>query len=567
MDKTLRRVGTIAAIRPNWASPVKEYLSFQTSIFTSRDGTEQRESMRQSPRISYEFGVDTFRGLGRRIAADLKQWPADGLYVFPISWRYAVLVGDVIGGSDTLGLDRTPPWWMKEGSKLVLESDEAQEVVEILSVGAFSVTLTAPTTEEFFVGNRVMMARDVRYSKETSLSSLVSEHRRMNAKLDVDPGDIDFTGMSNRARYHEGYDALTVRPNWRSPISSIFDDQREVVDFDVGVIDVSRYRDFTIHRETMNFTLMDEQSVDDLTAFFLRLKGQKLPFWVPTHLSDAEWVSGGAQGTSTLTVEGTEFKDAYEDDETYTSLAVLFPNGGIQINRMVSMIESSGNTLITFEVPWELDVTEEAKISFGFHARLMSDRLTINWLTDGKGEISLSYRALPNAYMAPDKIIELTSVIPPDVTQNEAEFDEETEYAEIDFVEEGIPLSAVDRGLAFADLYFFIQIGRTPLYEALGLHSSGQVSAAIQAYDADGNALPLINGQTNPGAGNTIKGSDDGDGSFLVNETINLRPGTRFLRVKQHAILLSGAVILQRECTGSVRTRDWGLGYDIEDLL
>jgi hypothetical protein len=561
MDKALRRVGTITAVRPNWSSPVTEHLEFLTSILTSRDGTERRESMRQSPRVTYEFTADAFKGLARRLTADFNQWPTDGIHVFPVRWRSAYLASDIAGGA-TLGLDRTPPWWMTAGAKMVIEGSEAQEVVEIAAIGAFSITLTESPTENFFIGDRIMLGQDVRYDQATSIQSLVATHRQSSVKLDANPKRLDLTDVGSTPRYHEGYEVLLHPHNWRSPISSTFDDQREVVDFNMGVIDVTRPINFTIHRETLNFTMLDVDAIDNMIGFFARQRGQRSPFWVPTSLNDAEYISGGSIGTTTVTIEGTEFLDAYDNDETYTTLSVKFLGGGRQFNRVISMVEDAGNTRLTVESAWVGDVAQSVLISFGFFARLMSDRLSITWLTDSIAETNISFKALPSAYMAPDGDFVSFNVEGPYTTNVIQDKTNPAHYTTLDFVAKGVPLSAIDRGLGVATIVCDANFTTKSVCSSQGLVGQTQISCQIEAFDVNGNLLALEQPASHPG-------SDSGftEDSYSFSDTIILPIGSRFIRVYHQVVIDFCHATDFRSVFGIVSTRDWGLGYDIEDLL
>ncbi|AGH31470.1 hypothetical protein LOKG_00034 [Loktanella phage pCB2051-A] len=578
MDRVPRRVGTIVAPFPNWSSPVREEYEFNTYIHTSYDGTEQRESMRQTPRMAVEFSADSFRALARRITADMKEWPVDGLYVLPVSWRKAIIASDVTGGSKVIGLDRVAPWWMRPGVKLVLERYDLQEVVEIESVGTYSVTLVDAPSEPFYIGDTVMLGRDARYESEVSLKALTDQHRSANLRFNVDPGSIDYTGLQATARYHEGYEAFLTKPNWGGGIDADFDDGRDTLDNGVGRIFVERYQDFTTHTQTMNFTLFERDDVDDILAFFMRKKGSKLPFFVPSFQEDAVYVAGGPKGNYGLLVEGSDFHTAYNQDEVYNHLAIQFPSGCWQFNRIINMnVQEDGNTLLTMKDKWEDDVTADLKISFAFFARLMSDTLVVNWLTDEKADIQLSFKTLPSRYLsnqfgycAPPIIDTPYSQTWPSNWTND-----QSMYATFSLQQAGLSLSAIDRGYGWATGK---TSGKSKYYSPTLINYYGHDRAGWGAgidigfflnYGDTVEMLPGVNYDPAYPSGSIrnerTAGEDNGSWDFQVRTKIP--PGARWARAR---FLVQGdpfGTLSDIANSFVICTNNWGPGYDIENLI
>ena len=578
MKKLYTRTGEIVAARPNWTGEVTEEYTFQTVVGTSADGTETREALRAHPRIAVEFLSDNFGPLGRRIGADLKVWPDKGLRYLPVHWRYTKLAASANVGATVLGLDRTPPWWMTPGSSVVLEGQSTQEVREVASVGANSVTLTEPLTGAFALGDRVILAWRVRYPASSSLSSRTSQHRQSRFRFEVDPGPVDLTGLPAATGFHEGHEILLKKPNFTSPITTVFDDQRETLDFGIGVVEVDRFKTFTTHQESLTYLAKTREQADFFIGMFTRSRGQRMPFWVPTFLFDAEPVSGGAQGTYDLTLDGTDFADAYTADETYTTVTVRMPDGSYQFNRILQVSVSGQNSVIRVENPWVDGIPVGSQVAFGFFARMMSDRLVVSWVTDSVAEIVVNYKALPSGYMAPLTAPALSgatwagsagptgsaydlvrSYTPPATVGSTAITYEPGNHLLVDLHANGVPLSAVDRGLAIMSLAGTGYIGLTEVLQDLtgGNVGSGAWTVTFDAFDADDIRMAFDPDRpldyNNTGSAHSFAG------------TVYLPVGTRYLRLRDNINLNSGSVIQQRLLTAFLYTRPWGLGYDIGD--
>jgi hypothetical protein len=579
VDTAKTRIGTIVAPEPNWSSVVREEYEFQTFIHEAHDGSEQRESMRQVPRTFFEFTSDSTDALARRVAADLKEWPTDGLYVLPVSWRYARLVADTSGGSPVLGLDRRVPWWMKPGTKLVLDRRDLQEVVEIESVGVSTVFLTAPPSEPFTVGDKVCLGRDVRYASKVNLASLVSRHRRATLRLDVNPGFVDYSGLQTEQRYHEGYEVFLTKPNWANAISVEFDDNRDTMDTGVGLIDVQRYTDFTSIMETMNFTLMTTGAVDEMIGFFMRQKGAQLPFWTPTRTRDLVRVGGGTAGNTGLRVEGHDFHTAYNQDEVFNTLAVQFPSGCWQLNRIESMNkDTDGNTVLTMVDKWE-ENTANSTICFALMSRLVGDRLVVNWETNSVAEISLTFKALPTRYMTvPAAVCSPPVLDTTKATQHNGPWVAADQYyAAINIAATGLSMSAIDRGLGFvyASSSGKSVVGSPTLINYYGNDFGAWVAGIEFGFFANFSDTLSINRpatDTNPAyKWSIVDDGDSGDAShgglYDISLQAKIPPGARWAKAR---------FIVQRDPNGSlfnlknafqVCTHDWGFGYDVDNLI
>jgi hypothetical protein len=579
MDRVPRRVGTIVAPFPNWSSPVREEYEFKTHVHTSYNGTEQRESMRQTPRAAFEFSADSFRALARRITADMKEWPVNGLYVLPVSWRKALMASDMTGGTNVIGLDRRAPWWMRPGTKLVLERYDLQEVVEIESVGTFSVTLVDAPTEPFYIGDSVSLGRDVRYESSVSLKALTDQHRSAQLRFNVDPGSIDYTGLQADARFHEGYEVFLTKPNWAGGIEAEFDDGRDTVDSGVGRIFVERYQEFTTHVQSMNFTLFNREDVDNLLGFFMRKQGMRLPFYVPSHQEDAEYATGGVKNTKTLTVIGSDFFNAYKGDETYNHLAIQFDTGCWQFNRINNMaLLANGNTQLTMADNWEDNVKSGHKISFAFFARLMSDTIVVNWLTDEKAEIALSFKTLPSNYLNNGALLGYCTraiLNTPALNQHNGAWNPDERsyyYASIKLSDAGLSLSAIDRGKGWA---YGETSGVSKMYSPTLINYYGNDNGAWGAgfefgFFVNYNDTISINrvDAAYPHANFTYGNSGDPNGGFWnIKHQTKIPVGARWAKCRFETQGDPFGTLSKLKNSFRLCTNPWGPGYDIRNLI
>lgn len=553
MDQTKTRIGPIIAVRPNWRHQVTEEYEFLTSIITSRDGTEQREAMRQTPRITVQFTADQFGDLARRLTRDLHDWP-DGVFALPVRWRAAELDGDHPAGSPSLTFTGNLPWWMAAGAKLVIETEDATESVAIASVAGSTVTLESATAAAAPDRSRVTPGWDVRYPAVNTFDSITDEHKQALFRFDVVPGSLPVAVAPVRLDQgaHEGYPCFLHKPNWGRNVSMESDDMREVVDSGRGVTDVSWYLAGPVMRHTFTYTSLTQSRVDELLGSFFHARGRQGFHWFSTRKSDLRAIANAPAETYEVTVDGDDTLHLLDGDPTLTTIVATWPDGAVQFNRIDNMSDVSGDTLITVRNPWEREIDDLTMLSWGVLARLIADRAEVNWITSEIADLTLGFRALKSDWV--DTWNDFIGTQIPYNYSTSTGWNDPSEYAEIDFVKNGVPLGAVDRSLCETQAQLVCKWPDNPNGGSLSTSYALQLAFFDEA-DALITSITPITGFSNRASGEY--------GEFSINVPLRtIPPGTRYIRVKARM-----AISYQTwEGEVSMRAPRWGLEYDMEEL-
>lgn len=478
MRSVKTRTNDVISARPNWTSPVTETHEFRTTITTSRDGSEQRAALRQTPRLRVEFSADQFDYSARRLMIDASRFPTDSTFVLPSRTRKVTLDGDHGAGVLMLHFSGDTPWWLAEGQRLVVETDTQEEALAVTLVGAGEIIIAEATTFDLTDGAAIYLAYDARFAAKTTQRSQVSSHRGGPLSFEVDPGSVPEVLPTHEVlASHEGYAVFLEKPDWRKVPATQIHDLREMIDPGYGRVEATAHPADRTLRETLTFTEITQASVDALLGFFTRCRGQQACFWLPSGRDDLELASQSDAATSTLLVDGLDVSLLF-GSRVHTTVMVTWPDGRMQLNRIDGMALAGANTLLTVRDEWARDVTSAERIEWAFLARFATDNFETKWLTDSVAEMSLPFHILANTFIDQPVTGRKLNTDPPGSGTSQSYADPET-WTEFNVALEGIPPRAVAEGKVTCSAY----------WEGEMRDQGGTVSMTLQlsvAFFADG---------------------------------------------------------------------------------
>src|ERR1700733_6874408 len=143
---------TVFSVAPDWASGVKESISFLTDVFKAYSDNEQRRALRQMPRRGLKYRATA---LTARNAAGMESllwgWQAQP-YAVPW-WQDATgLTDDTPAGSFAIPCDTTDRQFAAGGIVIVWVDEYTFEALTIETVDDDQVTTTAPTQFSWLAG-------------------------------------------------------------------------------------------------------------------------------------------------------------------------------------------------------------------------------------------------------------------------------------------------------------------------------------------------------------------------------------------------------------------------------
>jgi len=399
---------------PNWSQTVSGGLSFRTQIDVSRSGREQRAALRNEPRRTIEFTIllnaDEMRAFARLMAkwqnrlmvladpiraaetplatadgtislpvADLAEWMAAGESVFLIDGERRLLCE-----IDSVLDDRVAGYGVNYGNDYG-GTDYPDSIVFSDDLGA-----TWP------VGTIVRPALVGRLAASVRGSHPTSDVVQSSILFSVDPGSDVFDPAGPGYDLLDGREVLARKPNWSASPESTFEWGPENVDYDYGRIATYQPIAFPTLLRRATYLEQDRAGEGYLTAFFVRQRGQRGEFLMPTWMNDLPLAAALIDGESTLTVLGTETVDEFADDPIYRALMVYMNDGRRIYREIESIVADSGNSVITLTSPWLGDyaLSEIAVVCWMPVFRFATDQLTMQHLVEGAAQTQLTMRSL-----------------------------------------------------------------------------------------------------------------------------------------------------------------------------
>lgn len=551
---TKTKVGAIPTPDPNWSNPMTERYSFKTSILQSRDRIEQREAIRQRPRLSYSFTSDGSSEKGRKMMRELHLWQTSGLWYIPVPGRFVTLTATAPVASLVVSIDDDTVWWLQDGAYAILSDDTTQELVQVSGTATGSVTLVAGTATEFSAGAKLYFATPARYVPDVAFQSLVSGHVGGAVTFDVDAGYLDTFPNAISVPIHEGYPVFLKKPDWGTAPQRDMSLNFSMVDQDYGVVEPWRELEHVTARLTYQLGVLHAADLEYVLNFFVHRKGARGAFWMPTYGSEFTISSLAVADSTELEVDGIEYEETYDGDPVFNTVMVEWPDGTVQCNRIAAYATGVSTTTLTVEDPWGQDVETACRVCWVLWGRFTGDDLEIEWQTSTVGTTSLAFTALDNSPL--NSAGPAYFVVMEHTTDANASFNDPADYSEMSTDYYGIPRDAIEHGRAQVIVHAEGEgTTKEPFVPILGETEPVFVALYVAFYDGDYNSLAGVAGE---------------DLSYGLTEdvwdrtlTCTLPPGCRYVRSIYKTVPWSPGFSTLTEYVDTTMTlisqRDWGL--------
>lgn len=379
---------------PNWSTPYQETWQYKTDVITSRSGSEQRRSLRATPRKSMEYSASVFGDDAPALSSILDNQQAIETNVIDLP-RKAILAEPLAVSATSVNLQSVPRW-VFAGLIVAVRNGSDTEIRKVQSISGNLVTFTYTGQSKLMPAGSYLHPAIPAHLKDSITSSAPTNAiRNVSFGFESMPGYYPPVIPPVAAETYKGLEVFSVRPNWVNSPQMSNDIVVEEIDFDSGR--TQRFTPILYGTKTlrMTFTKQGEAAVDACAGLFERSLGRRNPFFSPTWQADMAPVLPITSGSTTLTVRGAS-AFSYLFSKTHRSLYVALSDSTHLINTVTSMEVVDGDTVLTLETAWPSTV-EIAKILFISWMpvwRFSSDQLTISWLTDNVAQFQLAFQML-----------------------------------------------------------------------------------------------------------------------------------------------------------------------------
>lgn len=377
----------------NWRASVPYNHEFRTETLVSRAGREQRIALRNEPRRGYSFLTTCHKDQYRALVRSLTEGQAEDWWVGDPTTSVGVVSGVPSGGSTITPKEIAP--WMTPGRKVVLTAGSRLGLFTIDTVGA-SLTFDETFSAAWPVWTKITLARRAYLKTDMATAVESSTTVELTVTVEVIPGSDPIEIPESPLVTFNGREVFLKKPNWREKISDNFLAGREAVDYGRGRIASFKMLDFVERTRRAIYLGRDRAELNAIYQFFLRRFGQQGEFYAPTWMEDIVPKTALASGQATMRVAGTDFHAAYADDTIHKALVVILHSGQMIYRTISSMAINSGDTVITCGGLWESNIalTDIRMVCWLPVWRFVSDTLTLEWMTDEKGQTAIAMKTL-----------------------------------------------------------------------------------------------------------------------------------------------------------------------------
>ena len=192
-------------------------------------------------------------------------------------------------------------------------------------------------------------------------------------------------------------DRFLLRPNWKTSPKSIFDDNRELIQFTGTVLDIYNLGDKIGRTITYGYTNVNREDEYYLVNFFCNHQGKLRRFWLPEWKNAFVLYENISAGDTTITIENCFFSLV---DQGYERIFIELKNGDI-LSRSVSAVIASGYLeYIHLNNTIDRDISIDDIRYFGrlLLVRFDDDILNLSFRSDSVTKCSCTFKELPHEY-------------------------------------------------------------------------------------------------------------------------------------------------------------------------
>lgn len=386
------RLWTASAFR---FDEIETSLEYRTEILTSRDGTEQRRAWRDHPRRSISFQsrgkASAFRDLRRDLIAHQR-----GPWAVGNPTTRVFSTSGMANGANQITLASVPSW-AAVGEKVVLRDDARFGLYTIDSIASLTLTFDEINTGvDWPVGTKVMEALPARLADTISMQSVSPDVGFASIDFDVTPGEAFYAEPGAAPDTFNGREAWLTKPREIVPVEAQHQSALEALDYGIGAVAYFEPVTYPTLLQRLNYS----PSPGNYSLFedlFIRCRGRRTAFYMPTWRTDFAQVGSEASGSSSLTVEG-DFTDL-DGDSVFTAIAVEFLDDTFVLRTVSSIAANGSDSDFTLGATWgrAVDATTVRRIMWCPQWRFASDTLTTVWRAEIYPRVTFNLQTVESA--------------------------------------------------------------------------------------------------------------------------------------------------------------------------
>lgn len=377
----------------NWSQgALEESWEANSWVFRAASGAEQSGSASGSKAVKREltFPVQLTKRHAQAFNNMVFAWQERAFGV-PHRGESSHLTSAIAAGASFVPCDTAHRTFYTGGSIFIFDSNDRWETRSISNVLPDGIELTTPLTYEWDEDTRVCPLLPGFISDKVSASWLTSGVMRALVTFTLEPSGMpsNLTETPPAVAFN-GVEVYTGKVNWREEMPVDFESSAIRMDKKVGKIRQRPIAGYSTITRRHTWLVRNREDARLLRDFVGRRRGIARRVYMPSGLDDFTLIRNELSGSSTLDVERNVFGELIGSHPARRRLFIELRDGTILIRTILSATELEGEVATRLNLNEahgrDIEMSNVKRISFLHLYRFSSNRFTLRWLTDEKGE-------------------------------------------------------------------------------------------------------------------------------------------------------------------------------------
>ena len=383
----------IILISQEYESPVKETLGFLTDIIEAIDGKEQRISLRNEPRQTFEVVYKLDGNDRQRMQSILMEW-MDKVFGFPLQHEKLILKADVSATATQYQVSGADDVDLRVGGLAVIISDvNTFDVINISAKTDTLITASDPAVNGYSAGTPIYPLRAAHIIG--AVAGARSPNNLETFKITFEVTDNETGVLVGDASSFSSYNGKVLFDDCNVVTGDMpeqFSRRIYRIDNQLGVTNIGSSWPTNKRSSRKGFVMRSRSEIMNFRKAMLAIRGRTKSFYIPTAIEDLTAVADLTSGAATMDIDRIDYEKFIKNREPKATFKITFTDGSSLVRTVSSSTSVNASTeRLTLDGTWPTarTISEIVRIQFYEQARFDTDRIDITYPRIGLAESRL----------------------------------------------------------------------------------------------------------------------------------------------------------------------------------
>ncbi len=373
----------VFAFPPDPSKDFIERLKWYGTINPAYSGKEQRMSLSERPKISYNYRVQVMDNELQRFDAIMWGWQ-NRAFAVPV-WNSYTYTSQAIG-QDTTTLfveDTANREFAVDSVAIIFAGPEMYEAVEIQEVQADRLLLKKPVQSSWTRKVAVLPARTMRMAKDISYTGPVANFREVDMSFTAEAGE-ELLSIPWTTTY-KGLPVMEFSPDMSGGIAGSYTRNADWEDGEYSLPLIYDHSGLGTPKQTWQFAWANYREIQQFKSLLSALYGTTRPFWISTWTPDLTLAAPIELDSAAMYVEESLQVNMYFNRKGRSNIVIRLRNGTVYYRGILSVTPGSGvvpnSELFVLDepIPRRILPNEVACISYLTQSRFENEAFEFVW--------------------------------------------------------------------------------------------------------------------------------------------------------------------------------------------